>query len=1110
MICPKCGRPVDENAVICRGCDFILDTEFLGDGILDEEHSLRPGAGGVDPAAFNLADAVILGNIDDDSQSFETSDSGFHLKANLSARLYVSGRSQALMSPDAVPALAQSAEGVRLTPFEKHVLAFIDGKKPVEVIRRAAGLDEAEVKTALATLADKGVVKVVGRALADFDPGNETAARRAPPRHRMRGSVVGAVALVGDEADRAIEEAFRTQVAIAAPVLGRGAAPEGDVFQSANAANAANAASMRDGDLPSDVEQFVGLKGTDEIEKQRRVTGPGDNNALIGASSDDSVEHPTTSSTVRPSALKPAINRAGVTGRIVRAALPPANGSDSQEGIDASADASAVERSLADPEGSEASDGFDDFGQPSDVSTAVVARAFSQSSSDVGPGGPAAGGGSFAERPRSGVFADISDADELPSVQNLADSRVVRRPDLGPARPSPGLASEMSSSVSSAGPGRQADERRNSPPRRGKRPRLLDDRSDDSSADSSGGGPGDSPSVEAERQAASGEVWEENRAAPPRGGTAATGLLSASLSDLLSESEGDGDGERTANVPPERAREMLGGGDSPSSAGSFEEPTVAGQPMPPLPLPLLGRQPDPPAAPAPAPLRPPPRPPTRSGHLGAGAPARAEEGGKAERARLRPAAMVSLPDEGAIPASELDERSGLHDVDRLRMPRGAASELFDDDADGLADPPTSRQKGLKASDDSTGDLGSSRAPPLPQPSEPSASAEDAGVSAERSVHRDETVPPSRLPSSERGAAQSEEPARARAGVGASPEHPDDADDADDADESQGDGSVELVDSGLVIRPAAKAVPLTAAARAARASRPRAVPDLGDAAVDDDRGQRGAAAVLNEGDANDVDGGELEAGDVDAGDVDAGDSEAGDIEAGDVEVGDGEVGDVEATVTLDAGEQGRRFGGRHVAVGGRPGAVAAIPSGFSRVVSPTEGARARPTDENRRKARNLFDEAQKEAAAGRLGAARMNAKLASIYDPENETYRRQLEAWERPATSPRPRAATTPSAEAASRVADESQAEIKALYDEAQRHEDSGDVDGALDVLEQGVQRFPNAAAFHNRLGVILALRKRDYENAVQAIQRAIDIDPDNLHYKSNLGKIVAKMRRGSG
>ena len=31
MICPKCGRPVEANAVICTGCDFILDTEFLGE-----------------------------------------------------------------------------------------------------------------------------------------------------------------------------------------------------------------------------------------------------------------------------------------------------------------------------------------------------------------------------------------------------------------------------------------------------------------------------------------------------------------------------------------------------------------------------------------------------------------------------------------------------------------------------------------------------------------------------------------------------------------------------------------------------------------------------------------------------------------------------------------------------------------------------------------------------------------------------------------------------------------------------------------------------------------------------------------------------------------------
>jgi len=44
------------------------------------------------------------------------------------------------------------------------------------------------------------------------------------------------------------------------------------------------------------------------------------------------------------------------------------------------------------------------------------------------------------------------------------------------------------------------------------------------------------------------------------------------------------------------------------------------------------------------------------------------------------------------------------------------------------------------------------------------------------------------------------------------------------------------------------------------------------------------------------------------------------------------------------------------------------------------------------------------------------------------------------------------------------------------------------------------------MGVILALKKRDSEGAVAAIQRAIEIAPDNLHYKNNLGKIVAKVR----
>lgn len=973
--------------MICRGCDFILDTEFLGDGILDEEHSLRPGTGGVDPAAFNLADAVILGNIDDESQSFETSDSGFHMKQNLNARLYVSGRSQALMAPDAVPAIASPVtDGVRLTPFEKHVLAFIDGKRPVEVIRRAAGLDEAEVKTALATLADKGVVKVVGRALADFDPALDTAVRRAPPRPRMRGSELGAVALVGDEADRAIDEAFRTSVALITPLLanGAGVADTGDVFHKV---------SLHDSDLSSDIDQFVGIKGTDEIEKKPR-TEP-------------------TSSTIRPSVMKGAINRGN------RGVEQPRM-EDSQDGIDASADASAVEKSIVDK-----SDGFDDFGQPSDVSTAVRAQEFSLSSSPSTTGIPALG----RDRPPSGVFADLSDVgpedSALPAMQSLADSRVRPRPKLPPIAPTPARAAMASESPSSASA------------------ELLPSKL-----------AGPAGSVELERDAASGEVWGDRQrgAARPKPGAAPPQTVSTSLSDLLSD-RGEED-EHTANVPPERAAEMLRRKEAQRDPGlsddaeavasddeSFEEPTAAGQPMPALPLPKIGAaaRAKPTVAPAPAPPK--------------------EATGNKRAAR--PSAMVSMPD-GAHSArsdepGKVDETSGLHDVDKPQRGRDAAAEIFDEDSleSGFPSPITGPQQ-RNDSDQSTG-APSRLEPRRPERRDMASSAESVpsieADSVDDASRDDETVPPSNA--------------------------------ASDPEASQPSSSVEMVDSALVlrpgIRPAAKAVPLSAAALQARGSKPRERPPQEPASDEQ------AALSREEEDARFAD------------------SLSHELEA-----------DSEATMNLDAEQQQRRLGrvmadaqpdrAATMMVRGQGGGAAPIPSGFSRAVDLAATSRAKPSDENRRKAAKLFEESQKEAAAGKLGAARMNAKLASIYDPGNEEYRRQLEAWERPPTQQRPAPPTAAQPSQNSRPSDESQAEIKALYDEAQRCEDGGDVDAALDILEQGVERFPNAAAFHNRIGVILALRKRDYEGAVHAIQLAIDIDPDNLHYKSNLGKIVAKMR----
>ena len=156
-------------------------------------------------------------------------------------------------------------------------------------------------------------------------------------------------------------------------------------------------------------------------------------------------------------------------------------------------------------------------------------------------------------------------------------------------------------------------------------------------------------------------------------------------------------------------------------------------------------------------------------------------------------------------------------------------------------------------------------------------------------------------------------------------------------------------------------------------------------------------------------------------------------------------------------------------------------------------RRQPSEDMRRKARNLMELAQNDHAVGRVGAARMNAKLATIYDPDNESYRRILADWERPSAD-----------------ADASRPEYVILYEQAQELEDADDVDGALVVLEKGLHLAPNPAAFHNRIGVVLAMRKRDYQRAKEEIQKAIALEPKNPHYSNNLGKVMAKANRRRG
>jgi hypothetical protein len=159
MECPKCGREVEEGAFICPGCEFILDTTFLGDDITDDERDVRPKAV-VMPVDFGQ-DAMILGDGIGDYDSFETGDAGVSRVEATNARFYIGGALQQMLAPETVPELAPGVvEGnLKLTPFESHILGFINGKRSVGRIQKKSAMDEVEFKTALAMLTDKGIVR---------------------------------------------------------------------------------------------------------------------------------------------------------------------------------------------------------------------------------------------------------------------------------------------------------------------------------------------------------------------------------------------------------------------------------------------------------------------------------------------------------------------------------------------------------------------------------------------------------------------------------------------------------------------------------------------------------------------------------------------------------------------------------------------------------------------------------------------------------------------------------------------------------------------------------------------------------------------------------------
>ena len=152
-----------------RITQFVLDTASLGDDITNHpslvDGPLVAGSAAADDIDCG-PDALILvhGDVAEGFSSFESPDAGLQRKEVTHARIYVGGAIQALLTPDAIPEKMPDLDlsERNVTPFEEHILSLVNAHRPVGRIRRRSGMEHEEVATALAMLADKGIIRLAG------------------------------------------------------------------------------------------------------------------------------------------------------------------------------------------------------------------------------------------------------------------------------------------------------------------------------------------------------------------------------------------------------------------------------------------------------------------------------------------------------------------------------------------------------------------------------------------------------------------------------------------------------------------------------------------------------------------------------------------------------------------------------------------------------------------------------------------------------------------------------------------------------------------------------------------------------------------------------------
>lgn len=162
----------------CDACGHLIGLPFKSFRALDLLGEDDPGPVSVTGSRKRDfgGDAVIVGDVGAAFHSFHGESQGPAPVEGLSpapvdsgvnrqvvpAPLYVDASTAQMIAPDAVVRLSKDADLENVSPFERHVAGFINGDRPVARVGEHAQVGEDDLRIAMAMLADRGALELVG------------------------------------------------------------------------------------------------------------------------------------------------------------------------------------------------------------------------------------------------------------------------------------------------------------------------------------------------------------------------------------------------------------------------------------------------------------------------------------------------------------------------------------------------------------------------------------------------------------------------------------------------------------------------------------------------------------------------------------------------------------------------------------------------------------------------------------------------------------------------------------------------------------------------------------------------------------------------------------